>query len=310
MRHTRAVGTASWHPVLPGPRPAAPARDFAPLAPTRCGAFFAPLGLTFELPPRYLRFVADIRYAQFCPLTRAVEILGERWTLLLLRELVAGPQRFSDLKDRLPGVSSSVLAGRLARLEEKGLIGRRELPAPAASTVYELAEAGRALRPVMVELIRWGMRFLGAPCAEERFEPRWMVLGLQAFARCDPTPPRSLRVVIAAEPSDVEIYVSGGPTGTEVSALPRPVQASVRAAGFDLLLLANGLLDIAEAIASGRIGIEGDPSVIAALPELFDFRPAPEPVAESLLDAAPGPTSTEEHTPENVSRNQTQGATK
>jgi len=123
--------------------------------------------LTFEQSPSYLRSVADIRYAQFCPLTRAVEILGERWTMLLLRELIAGPQRFSDLKERLPGVSSSVLAGRLVRLEEKGLIAKRELPAPAASTVYELAEAGRALRPALIELLRWGMRFLGEPCPEE-----------------------------------------------------------------------------------------------------------------------------------------------
>ncbi|MBI5503685.1 MAG: helix-turn-helix transcriptional regulator [Deltaproteobacteria bacterium] len=265
--------------------------------------------MTFKPEARYLHFVADIRYAQFCPLTRAVEILGERWTLLLLRELVAGPQRFSDLKDRLPGVSSSVLAGRLARLEEKGLIARRELPAPAASTVYELAEAGRALRPVMVELIRWGMRFLGAPCAEERFEPRWMLMGLQAFARRQPTPPCSLRIVIAAKPADVEIYVAGGPGGTEVSALPRAVQACVRAQGFDLLLLANGLIDIGEAIASDRIRVEGDASIVAALPELFDFRPVPEAVPESPSNAARDPASTEETTLENISRNQTQGAT-
>jgi len=253
--------------------------------------------------------VADIRYAQFCPLTRAVEILGERWTILLLRELVPGPQRFSDLKARLPGVSSSVLAGRLARLEEKGLIAKRELPAPAASTVYELAEAGRALRPVMVELIRWGMRFLGAPCAEERFEPRWMLMGLQAFARRTPTPPCALRVVIAATPADVEIYVSGGPAGTEVSALPRPVQASVRAEGFDLLLLANGLLDAGEAIAGGRIQIEGDDATVAALADLFDFLPVPEPAPEPLRGAALDPASSEERPIKNVSRDQTQGAT-
>ncbi len=250
----------------------------------------------------------DIRYAQFCPLTRAVEILGERWTLLLLRELVPGPQRFSDLKARLPGVSSSVLAGRLARLEDKGLIAKRDLPAPAASTVYELAEAGRALRPVMMELIRWGMRFLGEPCPEERFEPRWMLMGLQTFARREATPTCSLRVVIAAKPEDFEIHISGGPEGTDVSVLPRPSQACVRTEEFDLLLLANGLLDVGEAIACGRIRVEGDARAVAAIPRLFDFRPPPDP--ESIHRGTPAQTSMERVIPPRNSRNKTQGATR
>lgn len=255
--------------------------------------------------------MADIRYAQFCPLTRAVEILGERWTLLLLRELVPGPQRFSDLKARLPGVSSSVLASRLARLEEKGLIARRELPPPAASMVYELAEAGRALRPVMVELIRWGMRFLGEPCPEERFEPTWMLLGLQAFARRGPTQACDLRVLLTSDPDDVEIYISGGPGGTDVSLVPRPVQACVRAKGLDLLMLANGFVDVSEAIASDRIQVEGDATVVAALPGLFDFQPPSEQVVRETQRARPRSPSDRSTIGKSLSQNPTtEGAEK
>lgn len=252
--------------------------------------------------------MADIRYAQFCPMTRAVEILGERWTLLLLRELVPGPQRFSDLKDRLPGVSSSVLAGRLARLEEKGLIARRELPPPAASMVYELAEAGTALRPVMVELIRWGMRFLGEPCPDERFEPTWLLMGLQAFARREPTRTCSLRIVLAAAPVDIDIFIAGGPEGTEVSTgvppPPRPAEACLRTKGMDLLMLVNGLIDVNEAIASGRIQLEGDASVAAALPELFDFHPPADAAAQGSPTAPARGRTAKAKITRNTSRHQ------
>src|SRR6266852_4653604 len=100
------------------------------------------------------------RYDQFCALARAAEILGERWTLLIVRELLLGPRRFSDLRERLDGVSPSVLTERLGRIEKIGLVRRSVLPPPAASTVYELTEHGDALRPAVHELIRWGGRFL------------------------------------------------------------------------------------------------------------------------------------------------------
>ncbi|MCH8132535.1 MAG: helix-turn-helix transcriptional regulator [Myxococcales bacterium] len=79
------------------------------------------------------RIVSDFRYAQFCPLARAAEIVGERWTLLILRELLIGPKRFSDLQAPLAGVSSSVLADRLGKLTQRGVVRRRELPPPAAA---------------------------------------------------------------------------------------------------------------------------------------------------------------------------------
>ena len=104
--------------------------------------------------------------AQFCPVARAVEVLGERWTLLIGRELLIGPQRFSDLLRRLPGISTSVLAARLASLEERGLVMRRVLPPPAPANVYELTEAGgQGLKPLLHQLARFGLRFMDSAAA-------------------------------------------------------------------------------------------------------------------------------------------------
>src|SRR5687768_1790881 len=110
------------------------------------------------------------RYAQFCALARASEMLGERWTLLIIRELMLGPQRFSDLKAGLDGVSTSVLTERLNHLGELGLLRRRYLDPPAASTVYELTEIGLGLKPAMFALIRWGGNFLFPPRKDDRFD--------------------------------------------------------------------------------------------------------------------------------------------
>jgi DNA-binding HxlR family transcriptional regulator len=134
--------------------------------------------------------VTEFRYAQFCPLARATELLGERWTLLVVRDLLTA-LRFSDLRSRLRGISSSVLAARLERLEARGLVAQRELPAPAASVVYELTEAGRALRPVIVELARWGLRFLLPPNPNDHTEPAWATLFAELFQVSDGGDPAS-----------------------------------------------------------------------------------------------------------------------
>jgi DNA-binding HxlR family transcriptional regulator len=102
-------------------------------------------------------------YDQYCPIAEALDAVGERWTLLIARELLAGPQRFTDLRGGLPGIPPNLLSSRLRELEEDGLIARRELPPPAARTVYELTEEGRGLEPTLRALARWGMRRLPPP---------------------------------------------------------------------------------------------------------------------------------------------------
>ncbi|RPI20956.1 MAG: transcriptional regulator, partial [Chloroflexota bacterium] len=99
-------------------------------------------------------------YNQYCGLAYALDIVGERWTLLIVRELIAGPRRFTDLMDGLPGISTNLLSERLKSLEQQGLLSRRHLPPPAASTVYELTALGRALEKTLIELGKWGSQFI------------------------------------------------------------------------------------------------------------------------------------------------------
>lgn len=98
-------------------------------------------------------------YSQFCALAYALDAVGDRWTLLIIRELLAGPRRFKDLVDGLPDISTNLLSERLKGLEQQGILGRRVLPPPAGSSVYELTPLGRGLETAVLELGKWGSQF-------------------------------------------------------------------------------------------------------------------------------------------------------
>src|SRR6266851_2299557 len=97
-------------------------------------------------------------YGDACGIARALDVVGERWALLVVRELLLGPQRFSDLRRALASASSNLVADRLRELESRGVVGRRKLAPPAGSWVYELTEWGRELEPIMLALGSWGVR--------------------------------------------------------------------------------------------------------------------------------------------------------
>jgi DNA-binding HxlR family transcriptional regulator len=115
------------------------------------------------------------RYDQYCPIAHALGLVGERWALLIVRELLHGPQRYTDLAASLPGIGTNILAARLRELEGCGLVAKRRLPPPAASQVYELTAYGLGLKPVMRELALWGLRSLGAPSEDDHPAPGWLM---------------------------------------------------------------------------------------------------------------------------------------
>lgn len=226
----------------------------------------------------------SFRYPHFCPLARAAEVLGNRWVLPILREVFVGPQRFSDLRRRLGNVSPSVLSQRLGVLERQGVLARRELPAPAASVVYELTARGQALEPVMMELIRWGTLLLATPLSGEHFEPDWMGLAARAFARSGPTPRLSfeLRVVGPGRPEAL-VQGHGGPGGTVIGPADEGLaQLRVRAPALLLLAFLSGGLPPEAFSNHPDVVVEGDTARIAELPELFDV-----PNEASSLHATP-----------------------
>jgi DNA-binding HxlR family transcriptional regulator len=118
-------------------------------------------------------------YDQFCSLARALDRLGERWTLLIVRNLLLGPRRYSDLLAELPGITTNLLAERLKGMESGGLVTRRKAPAPVRTTVYELTPLGAALEPAIMELGRWGGSFMDAPKKTDTVNIGWGLLSMK-----------------------------------------------------------------------------------------------------------------------------------
>ncbi|HZB31651.1 MAG TPA: helix-turn-helix domain-containing protein [Streptosporangiaceae bacterium] len=122
-------------------------------------------------------------YGQYCGLAHALEIVGERWALLLVRDLMLGPKRFTDLRVGLPRIPTNVLSARLKELEQAGVVRRRTLPRPAASVVYELTEYGAELEEILLRLGRWGVRTLGEPGPDDILTVDGEILALRATFR-------------------------------------------------------------------------------------------------------------------------------
>lgn len=118
------------------------------------------------------------RFDQYCPVAHALSLIGERWALLIVRELLRGPKRFTDVERGLPGIPTNILSSRLRDLEAAGVLEKRKLPPPAASTVYELTEYGQGLEEAVYALARWGARSLGPPKPDDELYEDW---GLNAF---------------------------------------------------------------------------------------------------------------------------------
>lgn len=213
--------------------------------------------------------MSGARYAQFCALARAAEVVGERWTLLIIRELLLGPKRFSDLAQRLQGVSPALLTARLANLAGYGLVRRVVLPYNVQA--YELTDAGRELRPAIRELIRWGGRFLFPMRPGDQFEPDWVLLGLDAALLATPTPTHRIGLVLRHGEASGRFLVEGGRDGARLSMSEAPVDALIDTT-FDVLLqvLATNL-SLDQAVREGRARVEGDAAVAARLPEYFDL---------------------------------------
>ncbi len=120
-------------------------------------------------------------YAQLCGIATALDVIGDRWTLLVVRDLLLGPLRFSDLAEGLPGIGTNTLTTRLKALEVTGVVHRQLLPLPERGTVYELTTYGRELEPILLALGRWGTRSMGTLPPDVTTRSRWLVAAMLAF---------------------------------------------------------------------------------------------------------------------------------
>ena len=193
-------------------------------------------------------------YADACPLARALDVVGERWALLVVRELLFGPRRFSDLRRALPGASTNMLTDRLRELSEHDVVSQRRLPAPAASVVYELTENGRALMPALEALGAWGAR-LPPPSGEPTLSAVSVLWFLRGCLRARPTP---LTDAYRVELDDGVWTIRAVSGRTEVeSGETASVDAGLRTDPATLGALIDDPPALDAAIAAGTIEITG-----------------------------------------------------
>jgi DNA-binding HxlR family transcriptional regulator len=196
-------------------------------------------------------------YEQYCAVAKALDVIGERWTLLILRDLVhLGPRRFSALRDGLPGIGANLLTQRLRRLEREGLVRRRRLAPPSSGVVYELTELGAGLEPTIIELGRWGGRFMGDRRASDVFFPSGHISAIRATFRGEDAAGvhASYEFRIDGEPLNVEIDDGAVTASLGEAASPDLVIATDAATSIELMLRQTSPR---AAIRSGAVAVAG-----------------------------------------------------
>ena len=209
-------------------------------------------------------------YGQYCGLARALELVGGRWALLVVRDLLTGPKRFSELQEGLHSIPTNVLTSRLRELEEAEIVERRVQPHPGSGVVYALTDYGLELEEPVLRLGFWGAKTMGSPCEGDFISLDSLALALRGAFRPDRArgPQRLYELRVDGKP--LRILVKSGrvtaPAGSEGE--PDVVLDVEPAAISDLL---SGVMDVDEAVSSGRLRVEGDPAEARRFVERFQF---------------------------------------
>ncbi|WP_282796589.1 helix-turn-helix domain-containing protein [Streptomyces sp. CC224B] len=211
-----------------------------------------------RMPPRPRR-----SYDQFCAAARALDAVGDRWTLLIVRELLVGPRRYTDLHADLPGVSTDVLASRLKDMEQAGLATRRRLPPPASAYVYELTGRGRELLPVLRALAAWGAPGLAERRATDAVRAHWFALPL-----LDALGSEAGLVEVRLEEGDFHVRIGDdGEVSYGDGPAPGEPDARVTLDAGTAVELVRGVLSVAEGMRGGRVAVTGEGALAKALRE-------------------------------------------
>ncbi|WP_194817175.1 winged helix-turn-helix transcriptional regulator [Nocardia sp. XZ_19_385] len=201
-------------------------------------------------------------YNQYCSMARALDLVGDRWVLLIVRELLTqGPCRFSDLRRGLPGIASNLLADRLRDMESTGLITRHDEPPPVAATLISLTERGRDLGGVVRELTRWGAPLMVVPPDDNAFRVHWFSLPLRHLCR-DSTPDKPASVVRLGDLSDgCDIIADRGRIDVRPCSTERRPDATVTAPPQVFVALFTAAVTLRTAMTMG-LAVDGS---VAAL---------------------------------------------
>lgn len=214
-------------------------------------------------------------YAQFCGLAHALDVVGERWTLLIVRELASGPKRYNQLTDALPGIGTSLLATRVRQLEADGVVTRKLLlDQPSTAVAYELTDAGRDLAGAMIPLALWGARHLldAADADEEVFRAEWALSFLAGSG--DQDVPVDLDATYEFHIGDSVACMTIREGRMSVSPGPAPAPATVvlHAAAEVIGAIAGRRTTVADAVEEGQLKVDGDAAALRVLVGIVERR--------------------------------------
>ncbi len=207
-------------------------------------------------------------YQQYCSIARALDQVGERWTLLIVRDLLGGPRRYKDLQESLYGIGSNLLAVRLKDLESAGLIENIKQPPPSSVKSYQLTARGRALEPTVAALAHWGLELLATPRQKDHWQPHWNHIALKA--RFNPQEAAGLSATYAFEIGGYPHYavIKDGALANFEGTAPNP-DLLLKASNEDFLRVVEGELNLKEAIQSGLISVEGSGGSLLRMAKVF-----------------------------------------
>ena len=206
-------------------------------------------------------------YGQYCGFARALELVGERWALLIIRDLFVGPRRFSDLQRGLPKIPSNILAARLKELEDAGVIVRRTQLRPPGGVVYELTADGRDLEDVVLALGRWGAKRLGEPRPEEIVTPDSMAIALRTIFRPDAAADDTIAFELHVGDIVVNARVDNGTVRVGRGAVASP--DLVIETGPAIKALLAGEMTPGQALEIGAVHVRGDRALLDRFVALF-----------------------------------------
>lgn len=215
-------------------------------------------------------------YGQFCGLARALEIVGERWSLLVVRDLLLGPKSYLELRNGLPRIPPSILSSRLNELEQAGVVSRRVRPQLDAGLVYELTEYGSELDHILLDLALWGARSLGYPGADEVFTLDAAMLALYTTFLEDVA--AGVQVIYELRyPGGLTVHAMVDDRSLKVGQGPHPgADLVIEPQGPGMIDLLNGRLTAAEVFASGQVRIEGEYAHLELFARMFRVPPKPQ----------------------------------
>jgi DNA-binding HxlR family transcriptional regulator len=212
-------------------------------------------------------------YGQFCGVSRALEVVGERWALLIIRDLLVDPKRVVDLQVGLPRIPADILASRLREFERAGVVRRRVSPLPDDSVQYELTQYGIELDDIILSIGRWGARMLGDPRPEEIVTTSSLIMAMRSTFQAQAA--LGVRVTYELRVGEIVLHLKVNDGELQVGAGPLPGADLCFEPGQALKGMMSGEISAADVIADGSVQMNGNPALLEMFTQLFHIADLP-----------------------------------